>query len=101
MDHADRAEESKKLRAAIGLRLRSARAALGHTAVAVAKRAGDMSPHLLWKYESGRVTPGIESVRDLAKALGVSMEWLVSGEGEGPPLIADDEERAQPTGTEG
>lgn len=65
-------------------RLRYARKLTGKSASAIDAEAGLTRCHT-WQIETGR-KPRIEleTARKLAAALDVSLDWLVSGTGEGP-----------------
>jgi transcriptional regulator with XRE-family HTH domain len=82
----------------IGHRLREAREARGLTQVDVAARTG-IRQATISKFEKGQIgEPGAQKIAALAQALDVSMEWIITGAGEGPRRA--DAELA-PTGTEG
>ena len=57
----------------IGLRLRELRLAQGLSAAEVARRAA-MTPQALWRYESGRVSPGADALVRIVTALGVTAD---------------------------
>jgi transcriptional regulator with XRE-family HTH domain len=64
----------------MGMRLRAAREQRSLKQSELADMVG-MRPHSLWRYEAGRAAPGTPRLLKLARALGVRLEWLVSGEG--------------------
>lgn len=66
---------------AIGARIRSARQAAGRTNAAAFAREVGCQPHTLWRYETGQITPSVERLAEIARACGVRMEWLATGEG--------------------
>jgi transcriptional regulator with XRE-family HTH domain len=44
---------------------------------------------MLTEIANGRRKPRVDSMEDIAKALGVSVGWLVYGDGQQPPWVAD------------
>jgi len=66
-------------------RVKTARAALGLTRAEAAVRAG-MAPSTLGYWESGQDVDRVQSgmLRRYAVALGVSLDWLLTGNGHGP-----------------
>jgi transcriptional regulator with XRE-family HTH domain len=68
----------------LSTRLRQARKTRGLSASRLDAQAGLTRGHT-WQIEAGR-KPNIEAetARKLAAALGVSIDWLVRGEGSGP-----------------
>ena len=72
----------------LGGRIRSARKALGLSASALDAAASLTRGHV-WQIENGR-KPKIEldTATKLAGALGVSLDWLVRGVGDGPSKAA-------------
>jgi transcriptional regulator with XRE-family HTH domain len=72
----------------IGGRLRAARRARGLTQMQVVAATG-IEQATISKYEQGEIDePSAPKIAVLARALGVSMEWIVTGEGEGPVPVA-------------
>lgn len=70
---------------ACGARIAQARIAAGHlTASVFARRVLDIDPATLWMYENGKRTPRAEVFVRIAQALNVSVDWLLTGEGQGP-----------------
>lgn len=70
----------------VGSRIRCAREAAGFTVATRFAEAVDIKPHTLWRYENGQMTPGTDVLLRIARAAGVSMEWLLTGVGDGPPV---------------
>lgn len=68
----------------IGSRIRSARLAAKKTNAAEFAREVGIQPHTLWRYEMDQSRPGIDVTSAIAKALGVTTDWLLTGEGDGP-----------------
>lgn len=70
--------------AEIGRRLREARLAAGLTQMQL-HALSDLEQATISKYERGDVEePSAPKIAALARALGVSMEWIVTGAGDGP-----------------
>ena len=65
----------------LGVRLKTARKAHRFTQLDIAKRLGVRGPNVS-RWEKGDVAPGAKHLPRLAKALGVRVEWLLTGEGE-------------------
>lgn len=63
-------------------RIAKARAASGLTQHEAAVRLG-VHPTQLSRWENS-IVPSVESLVDIARVLGVSVEWLATGEGRGP-----------------
>jgi transcriptional regulator with XRE-family HTH domain len=72
-----------------GGRLVTLRKARGFTQQRLASMA-DCSRESLSQYEHGQATPGGQVLADLAKALGVSITYLLLGEEEAPAVISAD-----------
>lgn len=70
--------------AAVGIRIRRARLAAGFDRGSKFADEIDVRAHTLWRYEDGRMVPGTEILLRIAKATAVSMEWLLTGSGDGP-----------------
>jgi transcriptional regulator with XRE-family HTH domain len=64
----------------LGQRLREARLKRGWSQWQLALRSG-IAPTLLSQYERGVITPSTESVKKLARVLGVSADYLLGLEG--------------------
>ena len=75
----------REAREAIGRRLTTARA--GRSIAALARAAGLPEP-TLYRYEKGQMLPGADVLPLLAKAYGIELVWLITGEGEGPAEAA-------------
>lgn len=75
--------------ATLGDRLCVAREAAGLTAQALAQRLG-VKTSLLDAWENDRKEPRANRLQMLTGLLGVSLRWLLTGEGEGPDV--DDED---------
>lgn len=70
-------------------RLRIAREAAGLTARKLSKLAGLAEGHVAM-IERGTVEDGsVQTIGKIARALGVSLDWLVFGKGEGPRPTAE------------
>ena len=63
--------------------------------VADLARAVGVSDNAIYKWVTGRGNPGMLSLVNLAKAAGVSVEWLATGRGQ--PLKARPETRTEPS----
>ncbi|WP_316013079.1 helix-turn-helix transcriptional regulator [Roseobacter sp. HKCCA0434] len=79
--------------ATFGDRLAAAREALGMTQNELARRLG-VKPATIVNWEDDRAEPRANRLSMLAGILGVTLKWLISGQGEGPgvetePLDAD------------
>ncbi len=62
----------------IGGRIREARKEKGYTQEELAKKV-EVSKNYIYLIESGREKPGKKAVRDIAKILGVTEEWILDG----------------------
>jgi transcriptional regulator with XRE-family HTH domain len=69
---------------AIGQRIKQARIAAGIAVQAQFARDVGVSYTTLWRYEEGKLTPSADSLQRIAGIAGVSIDWLVTGEGRGP-----------------
>lgn len=67
-------------------KMRARRDALGLTQNEVALKAG-LWPQDIYRFERGRNKPGLESIKKIAGALGVTAEWLAFGQE--PPTKRD------------
>ena len=67
--------------------------------VADLARAVGVSDNAIYKWVTGRGNPGMLSLVNLAKAAGVSVEWLATGRGQ--PLKARPETRIEPSAESG
>lgn len=76
---ADRSPVARILEGPTGFSLRLADALTGKTAAAIAREIG-VAPSSLQRYLSGSI-PAADTALKLAKALGVSAEWLIAGSG--------------------
>lgn len=74
---------SIKSQETVGQRVRKARELRGWRQDELAGRITGASQGVVSKWETGRREPGLENVVALARALGVSTEWLITGE---PPM---------------
>jgi len=63
-----------------GPRILAARECTGLTQREFATRA-ELDWHAYWRYEAGRTVPGIGPLAQIARAAGVRMEWLATGDG--------------------
>jgi len=68
-----------EMKKAVGQRMREARKARGLTTAEVAKAAG-ISQGNYSDMEGGRKSPSIRTLAALAEALGVSTDWILTGE---------------------
>lgn len=64
-------------------RMRVARLAAGLSQSQVA-RLLNVTPHTVYRYERQALTPSLSHLARLARELGVSIDWLVTGDGKGP-----------------
>lgn len=69
----------------VGARIKLARetSAIEPSAAAFARRVLDVDAASLWRWEHGSV-PSAERLHQIARATGVTVEWLLTGEGDGP-----------------
>jgi transcriptional regulator with XRE-family HTH domain len=79
------AEENSVAERLLGERIRARRRELGLTLVQVAERA-DLSHPFVSQIERGRAQPSMASLHRLARALGVTQDWLLAA---GRPFSAD------------
>lgn len=78
--------QDKEVRTAFGARVKALRKQRGWTQKELAAKLGVRPAHLN-KYESGLHAPPIEKLAELAGILGVSLDYLVTGDpAEGVPL---------------
>ena len=68
----------------IGARITVAREAAGLTQRELAERAGLTQHVSVSRYERGVARPDLETAARLARALEVSLDWLATGQGQGP-----------------
>ncbi len=80
----DVARRTKELGPDIGKRLRKARQAAGLTVRDLAAKAHTTAQTVQWISDGKGGNTGVGLLVDLAKALGVTPEWLAFGVGEGP-----------------
>ena len=73
--------------ATLGDRIAAAREAAGLTQAELAQRLGVRRPTLR-DWEDDRAEPRANRLQMLAGCLGVSLRWLMTGEGEDPPLAS-------------
>lgn len=69
----------KEMREAVGQRMREARKARGLTTAEVAEAAG-ISQGNYSDMEGGRKSPSIRTLAALSEALGISTDWILTGE---------------------
>lgn len=69
--------------ATIGGRMRILRSASGLTQDAAAEACG-VSQASLSRWERGEAAPPVDFIAKLAEIGGISLDWLVRGEGDGP-----------------
>ena len=70
----------------MGDRIREAREAKGTKASALADAVG-CRPTTIWRYEARGMQPSPQVLARIAEELGVSMEWLTTGKGDGPATL--------------
>jgi len=63
---------------AIGDRIAERRAALGLSRAKLGRMSA-LEAMAIYRWETGRATPSLVSARALARALGVTLDWLVDG----------------------
>lgn len=82
----------------LGSRLREAREEAGHKSRSrFARQDIDIDPAVLWMYENDRREPRLEVLSRIARACGVNLEWLVTGEGpRDREPVPDSNEQAEP-----
>lgn len=85
--------QRKKVTEGIGDRIREARKARDITQQGLAEISGHSKSQLA-QWEIGARTPGIDGAFDLASAMGVSFDWLATGQGE---MQADKGKNALPS----
>lgn len=68
----------------IGSRIRAARESAQLTQASLADAVGVRVP-TIWRYEKGGAQPRVGVLVRIAGACRVSLDWLATGEGEGPP----------------
>lgn len=73
----------------LAVRLREARERVGLSARALDEKAAITPGHTTLIESGRRESPAVETIRKLAAALGVSIDWLVTGEERGSGPIAD------------
>lgn len=66
-----------------GERLRSARLAKGISSQKALAKLADVDPSVVSRCEADKVTTSLDNLMKLARVLGVSVEWLADGEGDG------------------
>lgn len=71
----------------IGGRIRKARTSAGLSQNRLAQRTG-LTVVTISSYELGRYQPRSVVLPKLAEALGVTVEWLIAGTGDGPATTA-------------
>lgn len=69
----------------LGKRIAFARELAGLQQAALA-RLLDLTPQTMWRYETGRSMPSLDTLARIAVLCGVSRDWLIFGEGE--PRVA-------------
>jgi transcriptional regulator with XRE-family HTH domain len=83
----------------LGERIRTRRRDLSLSQDSLAKAAG-VNQTTLSRWERGEV-PIAESLRAIADTLDVSIDWLLTGEGDGPPDLALDDSGEHPLDSDG
>lgn len=63
----------------VGERIREAREKAGKTQAELCEEA-ELNQPTLWRYEHDKILPGIDALAKIARALGVRMEWLTTGD---------------------
>ncbi len=72
-------QTDKQIRLAISRKIRDARVSRGWTKERLAE-ALDVSPEMVWKYETGRSAVGVALLHRLARLLRCDLAWLVGVE---------------------
>lgn len=49
--------------------------------------AAGVRAHTVWRWESGKFSPDADNLPLIAAALGVSVDWLLTGEGAGSSAL--------------
>lgn len=80
-------------------RLREARERAGLSARALDEKAGITPGHTTLIESGRRESPAVETIRKLAEALGVSIDWLVTGRESG--TLPGEDDAPSRNGTEG
>lgn len=65
-------------------RLRRAREASGHANASRFARLVGVAPNSVYRYERGEQSPSLAIAGRWADVTGVSLDWIVRGEGRGP-----------------
>lgn len=76
--------------------MRLARERAGHLNASEFARKVGVAPNSVYRYERGDQSPSVQIAAKWAQLTGVSLDWLVTGNGGGPKAAPLD-----PTGTEG
>jgi hypothetical protein len=80
----------------VGQRIRAARLAAGyHTGLGFTRAIGAW-PGTLWRNESGRSLPSPQHLIAMRKVIGVSIDWLLTGEGPAPTPRTDNDNGSPP-----
>lgn len=79
----------------LGERIALARTAVGMSKAELARRVGK-DTKTVYRWEHDEAQPESASIAPIADATGVSVRWLLTGEGDGPADAAS----LKPTGTE-
>lgn len=77
----------------VGSRVRIARKARGWTSYRLAQEA-EIRAETVSRIENGHLLPGSTTLVALSNALRVTTDWLLKGEGDGPPAVAADDAAA-------
>lgn len=87
-----------RLAMTIAARIRQGREVRGLVQEDLARQI-DVSSMTVSRWERGVVTPSVGHCRKMARALVVSLDWLIDGRGEGPEEPISASESLDPTGT--
>jgi transcriptional regulator with XRE-family HTH domain len=69
----------------LGSRIAAARGTKGLNQTDLAHALG-VASQAVWRWEQGRVTPTAARLVAIADATGVTLDWLLRGEGHGPTM---------------
>lgn len=75
------ADDTPEARQAIGARIREAREACGYANASIFADDIGVRQNTVYRYERGEIVPSIFSLYRVARATGVTMEWLLTGDG--------------------
>jgi transcriptional regulator with XRE-family HTH domain len=70
-------------------RMRAARESAGFSNKSEFARLIQVRPETVWRYETGQYEASVRVLCRWAKSCGTSLDWLATGEGEGPRRPAE------------